>query len=138
MNRQALKAQLADRDEVWEGKTNPDQGSNETIARHFLNLTRLIDVYIDSSLFRNPAWEVFLALYIKRQEQIQISLASLCIDIRVSETDGQEALEELSAAGLVRLEDNPSGDGPQIIDLTDQGRQRMDAFIGAAERASKG
>ncbi len=107
------------------------------MSRRIFNLTRLRDVYIDSSLFRNSAWEVFLTLYLKREEQLQVSLASICIDIRLSEADGQDALNQLSAAGLVRLEDNPSGEGPQIIDLTDQGRQRMDAFIGAAERASK-
>jgi DNA-binding MarR family transcriptional regulator len=137
MNREALKAQLGGKTENWQGKADPNRNSPETISRRIFNLTRLRDVYIDSSLFRNSAWEVFLTLYLKREEQLQVSLASICIDIRLSEADGQDALNQLSAAGLVRLEDNPSGEGPQIIDLTDQGRQRMDAFIGAAERASK-
>ena len=134
MNQQTFKSPMADGGDLSQPDAARDQNSSGEISIYLSNLNRLRDIYIDSSLFRNPAWEVFLSLYTKRQERLQVTLASLSTGNRLSEADCAEAIENLANAGLVRLNDGQTDKRPQSIDLTEQGQQRMAAFLSSAER----
>ncbi|MGP1346349.1 MAG: hypothetical protein ACTS3F_06745 [Phycisphaerales bacterium] len=127
------------RDAASENLSVAPTGTNRAPPRDFAsficNINKLRDIYIDSSLFRNPAWDVFLAIYIKKRESLRVTLASLSAGNRLSEADCAKAIEDLSEAGLVRVEDGLAGPGPKAIDLTDQGLQRMEAFLSSAERS---
>ncbi len=133
MNRQALKSPMTDDDQISPRDAASNQTPSDALAEYLGNLNKLRDIYIDSSVFRNPTWEVFLSLHIKRQAGLQVSPASLCLGNRLSEADCDEAIERLVGAGLIQLEDNRAGNGSQIIDLTEQGQQRMAAFLSIAQ-----
>ncbi|QLC25192.1 hypothetical protein HFP57_09255 [Parasphingopyxis algicola] len=115
-------------------KSEARRTSPGDLANFICNMNKLRDIYIDSSLFRNPAWDVFLTIYIKRRESLRVTLASLSAGNRLSEAECMKAIEDLSDAGLVRVEDGVAGPGPKAIDLTGQGLQRMEAFLSSAER----
>lgn len=134
MNQQTFKSRADDDDAVSSSTAPLAQDAGDSLASYLSNINKLRDIYIDSSVFRNPTWEVFLSLYTKRRERLQVTLTSLCNGNRLSQADCAEAVDSLANAGLVRLDNNPIGDGPQVIDLTNQGQQRMAAFLGSAER----
>ena len=137
MKEQILRTPASNGDHDRPPSSAPKLVPNEDMSVYISNLNKLRDIYIDSSLFRNTAWEVFLSLYTKRQDHLQVTLATLSAGNRLSEADCAEAVESLANAGLVRVNDNPLGRGPQIIDITDQARQRMAAFLGSAERSAR-
>ncbi|MEM8694958.1 MAG: hypothetical protein AAGE05_02930 [Pseudomonadota bacterium] len=108
--------------------------SQVELARYVSNLNQLRDIYIDSSLFRNPPWEILLTLYIKRQDGLRVTLTSLCASTRLCEADCAKTIEKMAEAGLVKLLQSATGQGGPAVDLTDQGAQRMDAFLLSARR----
>ena len=135
MNNSTCKPTIAQVSDPAQPGTESKLFSGLGLSQYLSNINKLRDIYIDSSLFRNPVWEVFLSLYNQRQEQLQVTLVSLSAGNRLSETDCASAVESLANAGLVELGGNRDHGGPQVVDLAEQGRQRMTAFLGSAERA---
>jgi hypothetical protein len=102
------------------------------IITYLQTINKLRDIYIDSSVFKNPVWDAFLTLYARLLADEPVTLASLCTGTRVAPDDCAAAVECLRDAGLVE----PAADGeePQPLALTAQGKQRMGAFLRSASR----
>ncbi|WP_116236762.1 hypothetical protein [Parasphingopyxis lamellibrachiae] len=135
MNNSTCKSPTAQVGDLSQPETESKLFSGLGLSQYLSNLNKLRDIYIDSSLFRNPVWEIFLSLYNQRQEHLQVTLVSLSAGNRLSEAECASAVESLVDAGLVVLGTSKDHSGPQVVDLTEQGRQRMAAFLGSAERA---
>lgn len=135
MNNSACKSPITQLAERARPETDSKLFSAQSLSTYLCNINKLRDIYIDSSLFRNPVWEVFLSLYNQRQNHLPVTLVSLSAGNRLSEADCASAVESLVDAGLVELGAGKDHGGRQLVDLTDQGRQRMAAFLGSAERA---
>lgn len=102
------------------------------VITYLQTVNKLRDIYIDSSMFRNPIWDAFLTLYAKELSGEDMTIATLAAGARIAADDCREVVGRLCAAGLVELVDQ--NEDRQLVVLTDQGRQRMDAFLRSASR----
>ncbi|MBC2779185.1 hypothetical protein [Parasphingopyxis marina] len=102
------------------------------VITYLQTVNKLRDIYIDSSMFRNPVWDTFLTLYAKELSDEEMAIDTLAASARIAADDCRDVVDRLTIAGLVELQDQ--GEDRQLVLLTDQGRQRMDAFLRSASR----
>jgi len=80
------------------------------VARMLYNERRQRDRFIGRDYFSDPAWDIFLDLYIAEREERPVSVSSLCIAACVPPTTGLRWIKLLTDEGrLVRIADPSDG-----------------------------
>ena len=82
-------------------------GSSEgRLARRLLAARRQREQIFDSSLFGEPAWDMLLDLFVAHDEQVNVSVSSLCMAAAVPPTTALRWMANMTAQGiLVRRQD---------------------------------
>ena len=87
------------------------------------------DAIFQAGLFSDPAWEMMLDLAVAEASRRPISVTSLCIASGAPATTALRRIDDLEAAGLVTRVPDCRDRRRIIVQLTDLGRERMDAFV---------
>lgn len=87
------------------------------------------DAIFQSGLFSDPAWDMMLDLAVAEATGRPISVTSLCIASGVPTTTALRRIDDLKDAGLVDRAPDPRDKRRILVNLTDQGRERMQAFV---------
>lgn len=80
-------------------------------------------------LFSDPAWDMLLDLALSEATGRQISVTSLCIAAGVPTTTAMRRLEDLQTANLVERTPDANDRRRILVQLTEEGRRKMDAFL---------
>jgi DNA-binding MarR family transcriptional regulator len=85
--------------------------------------------FFPKDLFADPAWDMLLDLYASDLDQSRTSVGSLCIASDVPATTALRWISNLEREGLVTRQNDPL-DGRRVwIDLTQSGRDAMEAYF---------
>ncbi|MQT13513.1 response regulator [Segnochrobactrum spirostomi] len=82
-----------------------------------------------TELFADPAWDMLLDLALSEASGRRISVTSLCIASGVPTTTALRRLDDLQAAGLIERMPDDRDRRRILVQLSDDGRQRMHAFL---------
>jgi hypothetical protein len=105
-------------------------------VRAMLRLRRLRNNYFSSELFADPAWDMLLDLTAAQLEGEKVAVSSLCIAAAVPATTALRWIKTMCDAKLFERHADPL-DGRRIfIGLSSGASQAMQAYLGAAKRAS--
>lgn len=100
-----------------------------SVARRHYKQRRIRDRSLGEHLFRDPAWDILLDLYVAEAEGKPISVGSACGAAGLSTATGLRWLAKLEKEALI--ERTPAGsDGRTIyVTLTTQGRDKMTGLL---------
>jgi DNA-binding MarR family transcriptional regulator len=94
---------------------------------HRLRLRR--NDHFSSRLFGEPAWDMLLDLYINHADGKRVTVTSLCIAANVPATTALRHIQTLEQSGEVVRRPDPRDGRRHYIDLSDQGRERMEKAL---------
>lgn len=87
------------------------------------------DAIFQAGLFSDPAWEMMLDLAMAEASSRAISVTSLCIASGAPTTTALRRIDDLEQAGLVKRVPDDRDRRRILVELTGQGRGRMEAFV---------
>ena len=99
------------------------------VAREEYAARRERERFLDSSLLREPAWDMLLDLFIHRVGGKRITLTSAAIASKVPYGTAHRHLEHLEALGLVRRTPSETDARVQFLDLSDDGFRRIGSWL---------
>jgi hypothetical protein len=82
----------------------------------------------------NPGWDMLLDLMSARLSGRQVPVSSAGVAARVPATTALRMVNGLVESGFVRRRPDPSDGRRVLVDLTEDGRRRMDVFLRAVAR----
>ena len=85
--------------------------------------------FFNEEIFREPAWDILLDLFVAGDEGKQVGVASACIASRVPPTTALRWLTVLIEARYIERHDSPGDRRVSIVSLTPFGRDQMAAYI---------
>lgn len=88
--------------------------------------------YLPSSLFGEPAWNMLLALYLADFSGRPVTVSGLSEWSECPPTTGLRWLQLLEGEGLVRRRPNAIDKRMSFVELTNAGREALDAFFSRA------
>ena len=117
------------------------EDAERAVAMHSADLTefaRLIlagrkqrDLYFDSMLFSNPAWDILLNLYLADGEGRQVDVIESCAASTVPQGVSLRWLGYLKQEEMVVEAPDPARPRHTMIRLTDQTRMAVSAYLGS-------
>lgn len=114
---------------------NPDIGDRTHLiaeAKFMLISRRTRHEFLESSLFREPGWDMLLALYMTEESEARNSITRLTEFSGVPATTALRWIDHLGRSGLTRRVPHPTDDRAAFIELTDKGRYSLDGYFGRA------
>ena len=87
------------------------------------------NVFGDTELFGEPAWDILLDLYIAQAEDKPVSVSSACIGSAAPPTTGLRWLGVLAEQGFVERKHDPQDQRRVLVRLTDKALEAMDAYF---------
>ena len=102
------------------------------VAREEYAARRERERFLDSSLLREPAWDMLLDLFIQKVAGRRVSSTSLCLGANVPYATGARYIERLEGEGLVLRFTPPDDKRLVLIDYTPDGFHRMRDYISQA------
>lgn len=87
------------------------------------------DAIFQAGLFSDPAWEMMLDLAVAEASSRHISVTSLCIASGAPTTTALRRIDDLEEAGLLKRVPDGRDRRRILVELTEQGRGRMEAFV---------
>lgn len=111
----------------------PDSAAQSEMLRQdaarLLASRKLRGGLFDLNLFGEPAWDILLSLYVIHNDRRRMSIRALAEHCDLPLTTLQRWLEYLSQRDLVRRLPNPADQRVVYIELSEQGRAKMDAYF---------
>lgn len=87
------------------------------------------DEFFPAGVFGEPAWDLLLALFVAREKGVCIILSAAYRVAGVSDTTGRRLLDALEAKGLISRRRAPDSRKSRLIELTDDGRERLVGYL---------
>lgn len=101
--------------------------------REFLEMFRSIGDDRKSAFpdikFSDPYWNIIVSLAIDREEGKETSIKAACLSSGVPTTTALRCLSELESAGVLRRLADPSDGRRVFVQLTDQSKHCLDAWL---------
>lgn len=107
----------------------PDQQVDEREVRSLLKLRRNRDLFFDSDLFADPAWDILLELYAASLGQYRVSVTSLCCGAAVPATTALRWIALLEARGLIIRRSDPIDGRRTFLMLSKDGLDSMGVYF---------
>jgi len=107
------------------GDPNDDAGAAKLLFRE----RRRRDGFFPTGLFREPAWDILLVLFMARDEGRQLRQVDALRIAEVPGTTGLRILEQLEAEGLVVRSVGDGWKNKRVLSLTDDAIARMGRFL---------
>lgn len=82
-----------------------------------------------ATVFRDPAWDIALDLYVAGAEGRCVSASSASIASRTPMSTGLRCLDRMVEAGVVARTDDPGDARRSLVGLTRDARERMTAYL---------
>ncbi len=98
-------------------------------AVNHYNARRRRERFLPKDLFRDPAWDVLLDLYIAEAEQRTVRITSACRVASHSTSTGLRWIANLEARHLIERTPDLSDGRASFIRLSDQGWQQMTRYL---------
>jgi hypothetical protein len=102
---------------------------NSVLACRLYEARRNRRHFLPENLFADPAWDMLLLLYCLQSSNGTISVTGLCASAGVPMTTALRWLKEVERRALVRRVQNPSDRRSHFINLTEHGKEKMDAYF---------
>ena len=126
--------------EALDKKLNPNDANYQTpyvgerapliaAAKSTLISRRTRHVFLESSLFSEPGWDMLLALYITEESDARNSITRLTDFSGALASTALRWIEHLGRSGLTRRVPHPTDDRTAFIELTDEGRYALDGYF---------
>lgn len=93
------------------------------------------DAQFGAGLFSDPAWDIMLALYVGKLQQIRMKTTALIEDSGVPSTTALRWINALSERGYLDKSSNPTDARSTLIEMTDTAAVLMTDFLKRSERA---
>lgn len=106
---------------------NPALG--EYAAHIYRNRRKRDEIFGDDDLFRDPAWDILLDLYIAAHQGVEVSVTSACVAAAVPETTALRWLKVLEKADLVTRERDKRDHRRVMVRITRDGFEKMSKFF---------
>jgi DNA-binding MarR family transcriptional regulator len=99
------------------------------MARQRYRQRRLRDRFFGANLFREPAWDILLDLYVAASEDKRISVSSACGAAGLPTATGLRWLAKLEKEALIKRV--PAGtDGRTVyVELTEEAHEKMTGLL---------
>ena len=111
----------------------PDSAAQSEMLRQdaarLLASRKLRSGLFDPNLFGEPAWDILLSLYVIHNDRRRMSIRALAEHCDLPLTTMQRWLDYLAQRNLVRRLSNPADHRVVYIELSEQGRARMDSYF---------
>ena len=85
------------------------------------------------ALFRDPAWDIVLDLYVAESEGRSVSVSSAAIASGTPMSTGLRCIDAMVEDGLVRREPDPSGARRSFAVLTGEARGALELYLALIE-----
>ena len=92
------------------------------------------EIFGDGALFREPAWDILLDLYIAAHNGNEVSVTSACVGAAVPETTALRWLKVLEEGGLVERERDNRDHRRIMVRITRDGFVKMSEFFRQSSR----
>lgn len=127
---QVRKALAEDGEETWGGgaPAPASESSYRDAVKSLLLVRKTLERYVHADLFSDPCWDMLLELYSASLDGKQAYLTGLCFAAGVPLTTATRRLEDLVSAGLVSKSFDPVDRRRVIVNLTPEGRSRLERF----------
>ena len=82
-----------------------------------------------AQVFRDPAWDIALDLFIEDEEGRSVSASSAAIASQTPMTTGLRCIERMTDAEVVTRVDDPQDARRTLVSLTDEARRMMVSYL---------
>lgn len=110
-----------------------DNSEHVNRIEKILRLRRKRERLFDMNLFADAPWDMLLELYLSHLTARQISVSSLCFASGVPCTTALRWIQKLASDGLITKVADPRDGRRTFIELTTDGRVRMEQFATCAD-----
>jgi DNA-binding MarR family transcriptional regulator len=129
-----LASTLALHPGVEDGHLGRSPKTPEEILKLLIEIRRARFRQFETAVFANPGWDILLDLMSARAAGRQVPVSSACIAAGIPATTALRQVNGLVEAGLIRRLPDPADKRRVLVDLTEDGRRRMELFLRAIGR----
>jgi predicted transcriptional regulator len=108
--------------------------SPEEVLKLLIDVRRARFRQFETALSANPGWDMLLDLMSAHVAGRQVPVSSACVAAGVPTTTALRMVNSLVEAGLIERLPDPKDGRRVLVDLTEDGRRRMEAFLRAVGR----
>ena len=130
----ALASQPPDGKGAGAGARDRRSKSPEEVLKLLIEMRRIRFRHFETALFTNPGWDMLLDIMALRLAGRQVPVSSACVAAGVPATTALRLISALVEAGLVSRRADPADGRRVLVDLTEDGRCRMEVFLRAIGR----
>ena len=106
-----------------------DDAAEEAVAQRLLASQRRRGLHFDAALFRDPAWDIMLVLFIAQCRGIHSSMDHACDMPGVPHATAIRIVQYLAKIGLVECHPNPADPDRTHLALSAEGNRGMRSFL---------
>jgi hypothetical protein len=114
-----------------DGRRKGRGASPEQALKLMIDVRRMRFLQFESGLSANPGWGLLLDLMSAQLAGREVPVKSACVATGVPATTALRLVNGLVEAGFIRRRPDPNDGRRVLVDLTEDGRRRMDAFLRA-------
>lgn len=108
--------------------------SPEEVLKLLIEMRRIRFRQFDTALSANPGWDMLLDLMSARLAGRQVPVSGACVAAGIPATTALRLVNGLVKAGFVRRRPDPKDGRRVLVDLTEEGRRRIEGFLRAVAR----
>ena len=112
--------------------------SSEEVLKLLIEMRRVRFRQFDADLAADPGWDMMLDLMSACLTGREVPISNACVAAGVPATTALRLINGLVAAGLVRRLPDPKDGRRVLVELTEEGRIRMDVFLRSIGRVLGG
>ncbi len=111
------------------GSSLPTNLTPVALAKHILRGRRLRERYFDPELFRDPAWDILLNLFVSEAEGQRATMTSVAAASAVPDATAYRWILTLERTGLLERENHPSDGRVVHVRLSQDASDRLSKML---------